>query len=120
MDSDQLAESAELLKIVAHPVRLAILAEVIHGPKCVNAIQELLDVRQANVSQHLTVLRHNGLIAFHQDGARRCYYLSRPALVTTLFAFLEGDYPTVRLTKEEVLEAATESRSVAAARKARG
>ena len=105
MDSDQLAESAELLKIVAHPVRLAILAEVIHGPKCVNDIQELLDVRQANVSQHLTVLRHTGLIAFHQDGARRCYYLIRPALVTTLFAFLEGDYPTVKLTKEEVLEA---------------
>ena len=119
MDFDGLAEWAELLRIVAHPARLAILGAVVQGPRCVNDIQELLAVRQSNVSQHLTVLRHNGLIAFHQDGGRRCYYLTRPALVRALFELIEGSYPTVKLTREEVVEAAKASRSKAAAHKAR-
>ena len=89
----------ELLKAVAHPARLAILAEMVHGPKCVTHIRELLAVRQPNVSQHLTTLRHSGLVAFYRDGARRCYYLTRPALVRALFAFLDADYQEVEPTR---------------------
>ena len=98
-------EWAELLRAVAHPVRLAILAEMVKGPKCVNHIRELLDVPQPNVSQHLTVLRHSGLVAFYRQGRRRCYYLPRPALVTALFEFLRGEYPTVKPSREAVLAA---------------
>jgi len=80
---------ARLLKIVAHPTRLMILAELMEAEKCVNDIGDLLNVRQPNVSQHLAILKENGLVAFRKEGASRCYYLARPGLVADLFALVE-------------------------------
>lgn len=39
---------AELLKAFSHPTRLAILQELLDGPKCVTDMEELLPARQAN------------------------------------------------------------------------
>lgn len=86
---------AEMLKAVAHPVRLMILAELLEGPKCVTTIRDLLEVRQPNISQHLSVLKHGGLVSFNRDGAFRCYYLPKPAQVRAVFRLLERDFPTV-------------------------
>lgn len=96
MDFQKTSGWAEMLKAVAHPVRLMILGELLEGPKCVTVIRDLLKVRQPNVSQHLSVLKHGGLVAFTRDGAFRCYYLPRPALVRAIFRLLESDYSTVR------------------------
>ena len=95
MDLEKISEWAETLRAVAHPVRLMILAELLEGPKCVTAIRDLLKVRQPNVSQHLSVLKHGGLVCFNQDGAFRCYYLPKPAQVSAIFKLLGSDYPTV-------------------------
>ncbi len=95
MDFEKIPEWAEMLKAVAHPVRLMILAELLEGPKCVTAIRELLKVRQPNVSQHLSVLKHGGLVGFNRDGAFRCYYLPKPAQVRAIFRLLESHYPMV-------------------------
>ena len=71
--------AAETLKAFSHPTtRLSILQELLAGPKCVTDMEELLPVRQANLSQHLCVLRNAKLVDFAQEGALRCYYLSRP------------------------------------------
>ncbi|KPK50593.1 MAG: hypothetical protein AMK72_01775 [Planctomycetes bacterium SM23_25] len=95
MDSSKASEWAETLRAAAHPVRLMILAELLEGPKCVTAIRELLNARQPNVSQHLSILKHSGLVAFGREGPFRCYYLRRPAQVRAMFRLLESDYPTV-------------------------
>jgi ArsR family transcriptional regulator len=97
VDLANIPEWAETLRAAAHPVRLMILAELLDQPKCVTAIRELLDVRQPNISQHLSVLRHAGLVAFTRDGAFRCYYLPKPAQVRAIFRMLEKDYPTASL-----------------------
>lgn len=102
MDPSRTPVWAEQLKALAHPARLMILSELLKGMKCVNGIRELLEVRQPNVSQHLTVLKHGGLVGSCRDGAFRCYYLTRPALVRALFDFLGRDYPTVRPSEKEV------------------
>jgi DNA-binding transcriptional ArsR family regulator len=59
------------------------------GPKCVMDIQELLDIKQANVSQHLTALRHARIVDYHEDGKLRCYYVARPGLVKVLRRLVE-------------------------------
>lgn len=61
--------AAELLKAFSHPTRLAILQELLDGPKCVTDMEELLPARQANISQHLAVLRHSQLVDYAQDGS---------------------------------------------------
>lgn len=94
--------TAELLKAFAHPTRLAILEELLAGPKCVTDMEELLPARQANISQHLAVLRYARLVDFAQDGALRCYYLCRPRLVKDLLALVGRDEPVVKRTAEEI------------------
>jgi DNA-binding transcriptional ArsR family regulator len=95
VDFERTSEWAETLRAAAHPVRLMILAELLEGPKCVTDIRELLKARQPNVSQHLSVLKHAGLVTFSRDGAFRCYYLPRPGQVRAVFKLLQRDYPTV-------------------------
>lgn len=93
---------AELLKAFSHPTRLAILQELIAGPKCVTDMEELLPARQANISQHLAVLRHARLVDYAQDGALRCYYLCRPRLVQDMLALVGRDEPAIKRTPAEI------------------
>jgi len=93
---------AELLRGFAHPTRLAIVEELSRGAKCVMDIQDLLNVPQANVSQHLMRLRRDRIVDFHEDGKLRCYYISRPGLVMGLLRFLSDRYPVVTRSPESV------------------
>ena len=97
MATELAAKWARLMRVVAHPTRLMILMELSSGMKCVNDIQELLDVPQPNVSQHLAVLKRNGLVVSHKDGRRRCCYLAKPAFIRDLLAVLGGDYPAAEV-----------------------
>ena len=94
--------TAELLKAFSHPTRLAILQELIVGSKCVTDMEEILPARQANISQHLAVLRYARLVDYAQDGVLRCYYLCRPQLVCDLLALLNRDEPVITRTAEEI------------------
>lgn len=102
MDSERVNEWAELLKAFAHPTRLQILGELRKGTRCVTDMEEILPVTQVNISQHLTVLRNAKLVDFAQDGALRCYYLSRPKLVDGILELLAADLPVIRKTKEQI------------------
>jgi len=90
-----LRRSAELLRVLAHPTRLAILGALKDGLKCVSDINELLDVSQPNLSQHLAVLRRERIVDFYEKGKQRCYYITRPSMVQALILFLAGEYPVV-------------------------
>lgn len=94
--------AAELLKAFSHPTRLAILLELVAGPKCVTDMEELLPARQANISQHLAVLRHAKLVDFAQDGSLRCYYLCRPKLVEDMLTLVGRNDPVVKRTPIEI------------------
>lgn len=48
--TEEVAQCARLLRILAHPTRLMILAELLEAEKCVGDIQDLLAVPQPNVS----------------------------------------------------------------------
>ncbi|NOQ21340.1 MAG: metalloregulator ArsR/SmtB family transcription factor [Candidatus Aegiribacteria sp.] len=85
--------NAEILRAMAHPVRLMIMDELLRNPKCVTAIHEILDVSQPNISQHLTILRNSGIVASDRDGSYRCYYLRRPGLVKAVMETLSKKWP---------------------------
>ncbi len=81
----------ELLKAVAHPVRIRILEELTKGVKCVSDMEEFLEISQPNISQHLSLLRHYGVIDYYVDGRLRCYFLKDP-IVPDLIELLRKDY----------------------------
>lgn len=93
---------AEQLKALAHPTRLQIVIELLKGTKCVTDIQEILPASQANISQHLTVLRNAGMVSFAQDGSQRCYYVSRPKLASAIIELLAEGEPPMRKSKADL------------------
>lgn len=101
-DSTKQKATAELLKAFSHPTRLAILQELLAGPRCVTDMEEILPARQANISQHLAVLRYARLVDYAQDGALKCYYLCRPKLVRDLLALIGRDEPAITRTASEI------------------
>ena len=94
--------AAETLKALAHPTRLMILQELAEGTKCVADMEELLTAKQANISQHLAVLRNARLVDFAQDGALRCYYLARPKLVRDMLRLIARDERPVKRTADQI------------------
>ncbi|TDA69975.1 MAG: ArsR family transcriptional regulator [Clostridia bacterium] len=69
---------ADFLKALAHPTRLRILEFLRQGERCVCEVTEELDLEQANVSQHLAVLKRQGLISSRKDGLRVIYRVNYP------------------------------------------
>jgi ArsR family transcriptional regulator len=82
----------ELLRVIAHPVRIMILHELTKGVKCVSDLEGFLEISQPNVSQHLSLLRKHGVIDYYMDGRLRCYYLVEP-MIPDVLALLGKDYP---------------------------
>ena len=81
----------EILKLVAHPARIAILKELSSGVKCVSDLQDFLEISQSNISQHLSALRHAGIIDFYNDGRLRCYFLKDP-FIPDLLEIIKKEY----------------------------
>lgn len=82
-----------ILKALAHPTRLQIIMELQKGTKCVTDIHEILPASQANISQHLTILRNAEIVDFSQDGSQRCYYVCRPDLIAAMLSLLQEEQP---------------------------
>ncbi|MBI5741212.1 MAG: winged helix-turn-helix transcriptional regulator [Nitrospirae bacterium] len=81
----------ETLRLIFNPVRLAILDRLAEGVKCVSDLEVYLELSQSNVSQHLSILRHAGIIDCFTDGRQRCYFLKSP-LIPDLLEILHKDY----------------------------
>ncbi len=81
----------EVLRTIAHPVRVRILEELSKGVKCVSDFGDFLEINQPNLSQHLTLMRRHGVIDFFMDGRLRCYYLKDP-VIPDILAVLRKEY----------------------------
>ena len=72
-----LAHTAAMLGLMAHPTRLAVLVMLADdGAQPVGALAEALVVEQTALSHHLRALREGGLVAVVRDGRRRIYRLA--------------------------------------------
>lgn len=71
------AETAELLKALAHPVRLCIVRGLMQKENCnVTYMQECLELPQSTVSQHLQKLRSLGIVETERSGLEVRYRLA--------------------------------------------
>ncbi len=81
----------DLLRVIAHPIRIKILEDLIQGVKCVSDFETSLDISQPNVSQHLKLLRSHGAVDYFIDGRLKCYFLKEP-IILDLLALLKKEY----------------------------
>jgi len=85
---DSAAEAEELLKALANRHRLVILCQLIDGERSVGELVDILELRDANVSQHLALLRKDGLVSTRREGQTIWYSIaSAPArqMIETLY-----------------------------------
>jgi len=68
----------DTFRAFSDPSRLRILHLLLRQPLCVCHLQELLDLPQVNVSQHLAYLRKNGLVEFTRVQTWKMYRLRSP------------------------------------------
>lgn len=80
---------AQILKSLAQPRRLMILDYLHSGEKSVGELAELLNLPQANVSQHLAVLRAQEIVATRREGNTIFYSLVDPRIVQACDLFHE-------------------------------
>ena len=70
-----LAAAGELLRALAAPVRIAIVLQLRHAPRCVHELVDALGVAQPLVSQHLRVLKTTGVVRGDRHGREVVYRL---------------------------------------------
>lgn len=68
---------AALLKVLADQTRLAVVEQLLDGPKHVGEINDSLGIEQSLLSHHLRVLRQAGLVEAERDGKQVLYRLSQ-------------------------------------------
>lgn len=88
-DLSLFTEAAELLKVLAHPIRLCIVKGLIEKGECnVSHMQNCLNAPQSTISQHLQKLRAVGVIEGVRNGLEINYKVRDQkviALVDVLF-----------------------------------
>ena len=81
-------QASDLLKALSNRHRLLIICQLIDGERSVGDLADFLGLRDSTVSQHLALLRKDGLVSARRD-AQTIYYSieSDPAreLLKTLY-----------------------------------
>ena len=75
------ALQSDLMKALAHSRRLEIIHLLRDQELPVSDIHSMLDLPQANISQHLAVLREAGIVTARRDGKHIYYQLSDPKII---------------------------------------
>ncbi len=81
-------DAARIARAISHPVRLQILQELRDGGAYVMHLTTVLGRPQANISQHLMVLREAGLVIPIREGMTVLYQIRDPELFTVLDSLL--------------------------------
>jgi len=105
LEMRRLAAKAELVKALAHPLRLAIIEFLADGERCVCEIAELAGAERSNISRHLALMVRAGVLSNRKQGLQ-VYYRLR---CTCVAHFLEC---VANLLKERVKEDAAMLRSL--------
>lgn len=77
-------EATALLRSLAHEDRLMLLCQLCKEELCVSELEERLDIHQPSLSQHLGVLRREGLVATRREGKRIHYRVADPRVLVLL------------------------------------
>ncbi|MEN6412739.1 MAG: metalloregulator ArsR/SmtB family transcription factor [Veillonellales bacterium] len=77
-DLRQYEQCSEMLKALAHPVRLCIVRGLLDHQCNVTTMRECLELPQSTVSQHLAKLKAAGIIEGKRTGLEICYQVVNP------------------------------------------
>ena len=81
LDPNILELHARVCKTMAHPLRLALLNALREGGRSVTDLAEAVGTTQPLASQHLAVLRNQGLLHTQRNGNEVYYSIAYPKMI---------------------------------------
>ena len=84
MDKELATHAAEVLKAVAHPLRLMIVEALQDGERSVGEIMDALGEKQAITSQQLNLMKDKGVLASRREGAKVFYHIQNLNVIRVL------------------------------------
>lgn len=81
LTAEQLEKAANMLKAIAHPMRIAILEYLEDGRQLtVTEIHEYLQIEQSTTSHHLGILKDKGVLCSKREGKNTYYFIKNENL----------------------------------------
>ena len=85
------ADAARLMKVLANEKRLMLLCLLVEGESSVGELNARVDLSQSALSQHLAVLREDGLVTTRRE-AQTIYYMVAPGPAQRIISTLHDIY----------------------------
>ncbi len=81
LDAEMLERAANMLKAIAHPLRISILSLLEEDKELtVSEIHATLNIEQSAASHHLGILKDKGVLSSRRDGKNTYYFLKHNSL----------------------------------------
>jgi len=96
---------AEFCKGMAHPKRILILHLLKEGEKTVNQLEQETGIPQPNLSQHLSFMRHQGLVKTRREGNNTYYSLADKRIATACELIRESIKERLERMRQTIQEA---------------
>ena len=81
MDKKIFELQANICQTMANPKRLEIISVLCDREVSVGEIAEKMDIRTANLSQHLSIMKTKGILTSRRDGVHIYYKIANPKVV---------------------------------------
>ena len=73
---------AEMCKVFTNPIRLEILNLLRDSEMSVTELIQKTNLSQANISQHLAIMKYKGIVTSRRNGKNIHYKLTNPKIIT--------------------------------------
>lgn len=84
MTNEQAKIKADILKALAHPIRIILVDALSRGDMCVCDLNTLVNVDQSSISRHLAILKKAGIVSERRDGMRVIHSLETPCILNAI------------------------------------
>ncbi|PZX19435.1 DNA-binding transcriptional ArsR family regulator [Breznakibacter xylanolyticus] len=85
LNPEQLERAANMLKAIAHPMRISIMSLLEEGARLsVTEIHQTLNIEQSTASHHLGILKDKGVLGATRDGKNTYYFLKHENLANII------------------------------------
>ncbi|HMC54254.1 MAG TPA: metalloregulator ArsR/SmtB family transcription factor [Gemmatimonadaceae bacterium] len=84
LDAADIGRTAEMIRVLGHPVRLRLVEALERGERCVSELQGAVSAPQAIVSQQLAKMRAAGIVSCRRDGANVRYAVADARVLRVL------------------------------------
>lgn len=81
MNYQQAKVRSDIMKALAHPVRVLIVSALTDGDQCVGELNNLANIDQSGLSRHLASLKRAGIVSDRREGMKVFYHLETPCIL---------------------------------------